>query len=203
MAAAAISEPWSLELQDAVIGRAEGFRQHIPSLSLQNGAICFVEGQNGSGKTTLLRSIVGLLPFLEGRAHFQTTTPSINPYLWRGATVGLFENFTVRDTVRLQAMMGGVALSPDSLLDILGLARLAHQKCNRLSTGQQARLHLAPLFFAPSPLWVLDEPFRGLDQEGVALFSHQIQSHTQQGGGVIFTSHQGVEITPTHHVRLP
>lgn len=203
MAAAAIFNPWTLHLKDAVIGRGQGFQKQVPALQMKNGDICYIEGENGAGKTTLLQSVVGLLPFLQGGQTITEKMQSPAFFLWRGAAPALWLNLRVRDMLLLQQEMCRSDMRIESVCTQVGLDAVDTQKCGYLSTGQQARLHLAALFFSMHPLWVLDEPFRGLDTEGVILFSQQIIQHAQQGGGVLFTSHQAVEIAPTQQMRLP
>ena len=51
-----------------------------------------------------------------------------------------------------------------------------------------------------SALWILDEPFTALDQSAIAALTARIAEHCSQGGAVLLTSHQPVQI-PGHTVR--
>ena len=61
---------------------------------------------------------------------------------------------------------------------------------HRLSAGQQRRVALARLWLTDARLWLLDEPFTAIDTVGTLLLEQRLQRHCEEGGGVLFTSHQ-------------
>jgi len=60
----------------------------------------------------------------------------------------------------------------------------------QLSAGQQRRVGLARLWLSKASLWLLDEPFTAIDVDGSAMLEQQLLRHCQNGGAVVFTSHQ-------------
>ena len=52
---------------------------------------------------------------------------------------------------------------------------------------------LARLCVAPTPLWILDEPFTALDKAGVRWLEGRLQRQVESGGAVIITSHHALE----------
>ena len=65
-----------------------------------------------------------------------------------------------------------------------------------LSAGQQRKVSLAKLWLKPEcKLWVLDEPFTALDVHMVACIEDKISKFVKQGGSVILTSHQALNVT--------
>jgi heme exporter protein A len=78
----------------------------------------------------------------------------------------------------------------------LGLGGFQRLPCKTLSQGQRRRVALARLCLsATRALWVLDEPFTALDAAALALTQGLLESHLQQGGMVVLTTHQDAPIT--------
>ena len=61
-----------------------------------------------------------------------------------------------------------------------------------MSAGQKRRIALARLWLAPKAVWVLDEPYTAIDQDGVAQLDARIQQAAEAGTLVIYTSHHQV-----------
>jgi heme exporter protein A len=83
----------------------------------------------------------------------------------------------------------------EAALQRLGIARLAALPARFLSQGQKRRASLARLALAGAPpLWLLDEPFAALDDDGIACVRALAASHLAAGGMVVLTSHQEVPL---------
>ena len=63
----------------------------------------------------------------------------------------------------------------------------------RMSAAQQRRVALAGLWLSYAPLWILDEPLRAIDKQGVATLIELFEQHAQQGGMVLLTTHQDLQ----------
>jgi heme exporter protein A len=70
----------------------------------------------------------------------------------------------------------------------------AHLPLRVLSQGQKRRVALARLQVSQAKLWLLDEPFVALDTEAVQALQVLLQQHLSQGGAMVFTSHQTVNL---------
>jgi heme exporter protein A len=76
-----------------------------------------------------------------------------------------------------------------------GLAAAADLPVRLLSQGQRRRVALSTLeFCASKPLWLLDEPFAALDATAVARLVARLAAHLRNGGMLVFTTHQDVEL---------
>jgi len=64
-----------------------------------------------------------------------------------------------------------------------------------LSQGQQKRVALSRLLLSRAKLWLLDEPFVGLDLAAVELLQSVIRDHVAKEGMVVLTTHQEVALT--------
>ena len=80
-----------------------------------------------------------------------------------------------------------------SLLSYVGLTGLEGKKVAHLSTGQLKRAHLARLLLCPRPLWLLDEPFNGLDSQGKTLVKALLALHLSSGGCAIIALHDQLD----------
>jgi heme exporter protein A len=76
----------------------------------------------------------------------------------------------------------------------MGLSQWTHLPLRVLSQGQKRRTTLARLSLSNAKLWVLDEPFIALDEHSFNNLRALLAQHLQQGGMLLFTSHQHVEL---------
>ena len=61
--------------------------------------------------------------------------------------------------------------------------------CEFLSFGQKKILSFIRLLLLESQMWLLDEPFSGLDKKNTNIIIELIRSHNNHGGSVIMTTH--------------
>lgn len=169
--------------------------------SLQSGMAMMVQGANGAGKTTLLRVIAGLLPLPSGSLK-RPETASLYHYL--GHQNALKKQKTVMENLSFWAEFHGNGASRISTMDILeaaGIGGLEDMKTVALSSGQQRRLALTRLIVAPRPIWLLDEPLTGLDDNGKDWLTDMARSHLAQNGLIIAASHEPLAFT-THNLNI-
>jgi len=146
-------------------------------LTLSPGDALHVEGVNGSGKSSLLRLIAGLLAPSAGRVE-------------RTAAALCDEALALDRELPLERALkfwGGSRTG--QAIETFGLAQLARVPVRLLSTGQAKRAALARVAASSAPLWLLDEPFNGLDSDGKARLGQAIAEHRRAGGGVLAASH--------------
>ena len=172
-------------------------------IDVRNGDLLQLAGPNGAGKTTLLRLLAGLNRDYEGELLwcgedlYDDFTAYAGQRLYQGHLAAVKKALTPLENLRW--LVSSWNVSEDQLwaaLNEVHLAGFEETPCQQLSAGQQRRVALARLCIAPTPLWILDEPFTALDKSGVAWLERRIQQKVDAGGAVIITSHHALENIP-------
>ncbi len=172
------------------------------SLTVSSGQWWQVEGHNGIGKTSLLRILAGLAVAAEGDVLWngvkiqQQRDQYYENLFYLGHHAGVKPELTAWENLRFYQKIQGLPLEDEALWNALAKVSLIGREdlpCSHLSAGQQRRVALAKLWLTTATLWILDEPFTAIDKKGVAKLIAHIEHHCEQGGMVIFTSHQAAE----------
>ena len=166
-------------------------------LNFSSGEIYWLQGNNGVGKSTWMRVFSGLLPRLGSiswssdlgsqmqRSHYLLS-------LTRDA--GVTVDLAVQQEYFLRC---GHVISHSHLAEWLHAFNLTHVRfmdCVDLSSGQKRRLQLMSLLYSKAPLWLLDEPYTHLDDDGRSLLEGLISSHVARGGVVVMTGHESCSL---------
>ena len=173
------------------------------SFELNSGKLLYVQGENGSGKTTLLRTLSGLsLPAVGDVLWNQQKIKALaedyyGQVLYIGHLASIKDDLTAVENMQFSLSLSGYTvdrLHMIGALDTLGIARCADLPTRVLSQGQKRRIALAQLWLQDDPelipLWILDEPFTALDINMIEMLTLHIEKYVNNGGMVIFTSHQ-------------
>lgn len=168
-----------------------------------------VAGANGSGKTTLLRVLAGLSRPDRGSVswHGRDVRSHDGGYrsqlLYVGHAPGVDELLTPCENLVFLDLLDGVdgRAAARAALDRAGLAAQADVPVRLLSQGQRRRVALARIHLPQRrQVWVMDEPFNGLDAAATAVLQAAIVDHRAAGGIVIYTTH--VDAGPADARRL-
>ena len=92
----------------------------------------------------------------------------------------------------------------DVVLRDAGLDHLAGSHPADISIGERQRLAIAAMGSGTAPLWLLDEPSRGLDAAGRMWLAARIRAFSRAGGIVVMASHDAwlVSSCASHVVQL-
>jgi ABC-type Mn2+/Zn2+ transport system ATPase subunit len=166
------------------------------------GSLTAILGPNGAGKSTFLRACLGWAPMVHGEIHIGDSHPQHAlprlAYLPQRQAIDWDFPITVREVVeqgRYPALGAWrrMGLSDRNLVDRalreLGLAELAERQIRRLSGGQQQRVFLARSLAQGADIFLLDEPFAGLDRQAVEELRHIFRAWETQGRTVIAATH--------------
>ena len=135
-----------------------------------------VVGPNGAGKSTLIKACLGLVPMASGQVEFWG-----QPYRKARARVGYVPQRESVDWDFPVSALDVVAMgryraigwcrpvsrkhkrAATECLDRVGMADFAHRQISQLSGGQQQRVFLARALAQEADLYLMDEPFAGVD----------------------------------------
>jgi heme exporter protein A len=112
----------------------------------------------------------------------------------------------VLENLQFHARISGLDAGRELMLAALeevGLGARADLPARVLSQGQRRRAALARLWLAGSRrLWILDEPFAALDVASVSRLAGLIDARVRDGGMVVLTTHQEVDLPHGRTRRL-
>ena len=175
------------------------------AFSLKDGELLHLHGHNGSGKTTLMRTICGLIQPTAGEVRWNDENcrrlgeEFSRELVYIGHKNAIKHDLNGVENLRVACRLSGIPLSENeawNALERMGLRGHEDLPTQVLSQGQQRRVSLARLLLSKTvPLWILDEPFTALDAAAVEFLQSVIRDHVAQGGMVILTTHQEVNLT--------
>lgn len=169
------------------------------------GSIVALLGPNGAGKTTLLKAVAGLLPLETGRIEFTghaggrsgreiAYVPQREAVDWdfpvtvRGLVemgiypaLGMWRRFTDRDCEVV-----------DEAMRVCDIGDLAERQISALSGGQQQRVFLARAWAQRADIYLLDEPFTGLDRNATEAFLAAL-GRLRDSGKLVLASHHDLK----------
>lgn len=164
-------------------------------LRLTRGSVLAMLGPNGAGKTTTVEMCEGFQSPDGGTVRVLGLDPVAQGEQLR-ARIGVmpqgggaYPGVRAGEMLRLVAACSARPLSPEWLLEVLGLESCARTPFKRLSGGQQQRLALACAVVGRPELAFLDEPTAGMDPQGRRLVWELIEGLRRDGVAVLLTTH--------------
>lgn len=184
----------SLKIKDALI------LEHI-SLDFLSGNIYGLVGRNGSGKTMLMKAICGFVPVTEGKIIvFDKEIGKRDQFAENMGfiieTPGFLPNYTAyRNLAFLSSINGKIDKKRiNEMLELVGLESAGKKKVGKFSLGMNQRLGLAQALIENPDLLILDEPFNGLDNDGVKQIRSLLMELRNKGKTIIMASHTQEDI---------
>ncbi|MBT9291194.1 ABC transporter ATP-binding protein [Prosthecodimorpha staleyi] len=186
-----------------VRGLAKSFgRPAVAGLDLEvrAGEFYALLGPNGAGKTTSLRMVAGLLPPDAGSIEIFGIDARRDPIGAKRITAWVSDEPLVYDKLTpveylefvagLWSLPGPVAAARAAdLIDWLGLAAQAHQRCEGFSKGMRQKVALAGALIHEPRLIILDEPLTGLDAGSARQVKSVLLERVGAGATIIMTTH--------------
>ncbi len=176
---------------------------------VESGTALLVRGPNGSGKTTLLRVLCGLTRPEVGRVEWQGKRIEAQreefgeALAYSGHATGLKGDLTVAQNLSFAARLLGQSGQPwRSCLEALGLGGRAQLEVRYLSAGQKRRASLVHVLISNAPLWIMDEPFSNLDEQGRAYLADRLAEHLASGGMAVLAAHHELQLKQGRVRRL-
>jgi ABC-2 type transport system ATP-binding protein len=169
-------------------------------LAVPRGTVAVVEGDNGAGKTTLVRVLATVVSPDAGTVRvngFDVTSQSIAVRRSVGVSFAnersLYWRISGLENLHLFGTMSGlstgvVAKRSAALTDSLNLADVAAGRVSQMSTGQRQRLMVARALLTDPAVLLLDEPFRGLDEQGLQAMCRLVVERAANGLTVLIVA---------------
>lgn len=172
------------------------------NVSFEQGKIHGLIGRNGSGKTMLMKCICGFIKptsgeiFVDGKRVGKDVdfpqnmgiiieTPGFIPYYSGYKNLKLLAGLNNKiGKVQVRESMRQVGLEPD-----------LRRHVRKYSLGMRQRLGLAQAIMENPDLLILDEPFNGLDKDGVKEMREYLLSYKEQGKTILICSHSAEDIS--------
>ena len=150
-----------------------------------------IYGENGSGKTSLLKMIAGITQPTEGEIDYDRLFDMNNDIFYIGHKYGLKSELTVYQNLQytLNFSNNNGHSTIESELEDYSMKRYMNTQVRNLSHGQKKVVSLVQLTLISNRLWILDEPFTGLDESKINLLLTKMDKHVDSMGTVIITSH--------------
>ncbi|WTY84461.1 ATP-binding cassette domain-containing protein [Micromonospora sp. NBC_01405] len=170
------------------------------TLTVRPGHVTGFLGPNGAGKSTTLRMILGLTAPTSGTVTVDGVRFADRPRGLRhaGALLDAGDVHGGRSAAaHLSALARGNGIARgrvDEVLRDVGLAGVARRRIGGFSLGMRQRLGIAAALLGDPPVLLFDEPFNGLDPEGVRWVRDLFRRLAAQGRTVFVSSHLMTEM---------
>jgi heme exporter protein A len=167
-------------------------------LRVKPGEFVALFGPNGAGKSTLVRMLCTLVKPSSGRAKVAGYDIANDPDGVRahigliGYSSYLYEDLTAVENMRFYLRMRGVHASARRIAEALqmtGLERAMSNRVRTFSTGMKKRLCIARVVAHPPHVLFLDEPYSGLDENGIRMLNRLLLTLKTEGCTVFMVTH--------------
>lgn len=190
----------SLEIQHVTGGYG-----HLPVLKdinfeVQNGEMIVLIGLNGAGKSTTIKNIIGLLTPQKGTITVDNLTLQQDPENYRKKigyipeTPSLYEELTLREHIEVTAMAYGIPKEEamqraETLLKTFRLENRLEWFPVNFSKGMKQKVMVLCAFLIQPSLYIIDEPFLGLDPLAINALLELMVTMKEQGAAILMSTH--------------
>ena len=166
-------------------------------IAASSGKIVFVKGNNGTGKTTLLKTLVNILEPNEGDIFWMGKKIKNNIFNFYSETTLIMDKptssleMTVIENINFWKQITLSQIKYEeifNLLEMLGIDQYLKKQTMYLSLGEIKKLELTRLILEQKKLWILDEPYIGLDKNSMDIINETFIDHVSNNGIIIFSS---------------
>lgn len=171
------------------------------SFKVSKGEIVGFIGPNGSGKSTTMKCLVNLIfpdngeITIDGYDLLNNRKESLSLVNALIESPGLYPNLTGLDNLKLFGELKKVKKERiEQVMEIIQLDKGIYKKVREYSMGMKQRLALGIILLSKPKYLILDEPFNGLDPQGVFDLRKVLLSLAEAGHGLMVSSHQLLEL---------
>ncbi|MFD2760626.1 ABC transporter ATP-binding protein [Lentibacillus juripiscarius] len=173
---------------------------HGISFDVYPGEIVGLIGLNGAGKSTTIKHIIGLMQARTGTVAVNGKTFEDSPNTYRNQVAYipempiLYDELTLYEHLRLTAMAYDIPESTfekrlDPLLKAFRMEKRLKWFPTHFSKGMRQKVMIMCAFLIEPPLYIVDEPFVGLDPLGIKSYLEWMDEMKANGSGVLMSTH--------------
>ncbi|OCA84344.1 multidrug ABC transporter ATP-binding protein [Bacillus sp. FJAT-27225] len=170
------------------------------SFELNSGELVGLIGLNGAGKSTTIKHVIGLMEphsgeiringksFLEGKEAYR------RQFTFIPETPILYEELTLEEHLELTAMAYGLERSQykermPALLKEFRMEKRLKWFPAHFSKGMKQKAMIMCAFLVQPSLYIVDEPFVGLDPLGIQSLLDLMRKMKEDGAGILMSTH--------------
>lgn len=170
------------------------------NISLHEGEMVGLIGLNGAGKSTTIKHILGLMIPQQGKITIKDMQLSDqmenyrSSYAYVPENPELYSELTVREHLELTAMAYGISKEEferrsEELLTEFRMQEKADHLPSQLSKGMKQKVMIMNAFLVEPPLYIIDEPFLGLDPLAMRSLLETMSNLKKKGASFLISSH--------------
>jgi ABC-2 type transport system ATP-binding protein len=173
------------------------------SFTVEPGRVTGFVGPNGAGKSTTMRVILGLdapdagTALIGGQPYRSLRRPLTHVGALLDAAALQPSRSARNHLLWLAHSQGLTAKRVDEVVGLSGLESAVRRKAGGYSLGMRQRLGIAAALLGDPPVLMLDEPFNGMDPEGIMWMREFLRSLAAEGRAVMVSSHLMGELQDT------
>ncbi|MBD8033910.1 MULTISPECIES: ABC transporter ATP-binding protein [Solibacillus] len=170
------------------------------SFEIKKGELVGLIGLNGAGKSTTIKHIIGTLLPRSGEIRLNGVTLKENLDKYRSSfsyipeTPVLYEELTLKEHLQLTAMAYGIDEKTlnersESLLKEFRMEKRLNWFPSHFSKGMRQKVMIMCAFLVNPSLYIIDEPFVGLDPLGIQSLLDQMDEKKRTGASILMSTH--------------
>lgn len=158
--------------------------------SLKEGELVGLIGPNGAGKSTTIKALMGMLEHVDGEIVFQKRTT----FAYVPERPIFYDDLTFQEHIDFVAAVEQLPQKEYKeevarLLHLYGLEQVVHQLPSTFSKGMQQKAMLVLAFMTKPSIYIIDEPFVGLDPMAMKYLLSSIEKEKERGAGILLSTH--------------
>ena len=172
-----------------------GYQQDQPVISeidfqIDQGEWLGLIGPNGAGKSTIIKAMLHLLPYHEGTIHM----PPSEEVAYIPEQPVYYDDLTLWEHIQFAKAIRNIE-DPDfekravHWLEIFRLDEVRHDYPSSFSKGMQQKLMLVLAFTFQPALYIIDEPFIGLDPRAMKAVIRALEAERERGAAILMSTH--------------
>ncbi|MGM9950455.1 MAG: ABC transporter ATP-binding protein [Lysinibacillus sp.] len=170
------------------------------SFTIKKGELVGLIGLNGAGKSTTIKHIIGTLLPREGEIRLNGVTLQEDMDAYRSSfsyipeTPVLYEELTLKEHLALTAMAYGIdertmEERSEKLLKDFRMEKRLNWFPSHFSKGMRQKVMIMCAFLVNPDLYIIDEPFVGLDPLGIQSLLDQMDAKKREGASILMSTH--------------